>query len=63
MNDLLRVQAPPQAAAPARPLRVVLVDEELPYPPRSGKRIRTLGLIERLAARPPLAEDDTCVAV
>jgi glycosyltransferase involved in cell wall biosynthesis len=27
------------------------VDEELPYPPVSGKRIRTLGLIERLARR------------
>jgi glycosyltransferase involved in cell wall biosynthesis len=30
---------------------VVLVDEELPYPPVSGKRIRTLGLVERLARR------------
>jgi glycosyltransferase involved in cell wall biosynthesis len=32
-------------------LRVVLVDEELPYPPTSGKRIRTLNLTLRLAKR------------
>jgi glycosyltransferase involved in cell wall biosynthesis len=38
---------------PARvgPLDVVLVDEELPYPPTSGKRIRTLNLTLRLARR------------
>jgi glycosyltransferase involved in cell wall biosynthesis len=30
-------------------LRVVMVDEELPYPPTSGKRIRTLNLTLRLA--------------
>ncbi len=34
---------------PARPLRIVMVDEELPYPPTSGKRIRTLNLTLRLA--------------
>jgi glycosyltransferase involved in cell wall biosynthesis len=34
-----------------RPLHVVLVDEELPYPPISGKRIRTLNLTLRLARR------------
>jgi polysaccharide biosynthesis protein PslH len=28
--------------------RVVLVDEELPYPPNSGKRIRALNLVTRL---------------
>jgi glycosyltransferase involved in cell wall biosynthesis len=33
------------------PLRVVLVDEELPYPANSGKRIRTLNLTLRLARR------------
>jgi glycosyltransferase involved in cell wall biosynthesis len=33
------------------PLRVVLVDEELPYPANSGKRIRTLNLVLRLARR------------
>src|SRR5262245_58486232 len=38
-------------ASPARPLHVVLVDEELPYPPLSGKRIRTLNLTLRLARR------------
>ena len=34
-----------------RPLHVVVVDEELPYPPNSGKRIRTLNLLLPLAAR------------
>ena len=37
-------------AAP-KPLHVVIVDEELPYPPTSGKRIRTLNLTLRLARR------------
>lgn len=32
-------------------LRVVILDEELPYPPNSGKRIRTLNLTLRLARR------------
>jgi glycosyltransferase involved in cell wall biosynthesis len=32
-----------------RRLHVVIVDEELPYPPTSGKRIRTLNLTLRLA--------------
>jgi len=41
-----------QEPAPAgRRLRVVIVDEELPYPPISGKRIRTLNLVLRLARR------------
>jgi glycosyltransferase involved in cell wall biosynthesis len=40
------------ARAPAgRRLHVVIVDEELPYPPTSGKRIRTLNLVLRLAPR------------
>ena len=30
---------------------MVIVDEELPYPPNSGKRIRTLNLLLRLASR------------
>jgi glycosyltransferase involved in cell wall biosynthesis len=34
-----------------RRLQVVIVDEELPYPANSGKRIRTLNLILRLARR------------
>ena len=42
---------PDLAVAPPRPLRVVVVDEELPYPPTSGKRIRTYNLVRRLAAR------------
>ena len=34
-----------------KPLRIVMVDEELPFPPTSGKRLRTLNLTLRLAAR------------
>ena len=44
-------EPPDLVVAPARPLRVVLVDEELPYPPTSGKRIRTYNLVRRLAPR------------
>src|SRR4051794_8595307 len=33
------------------PLRVVVVDEELPFPATSGKRIRTWNLLKRLAPR------------
>jgi glycosyltransferase involved in cell wall biosynthesis len=33
------------------PLDVCIVDEELPWPPTSGKRIRTMGLVSRLARR------------
>ncbi|WP_165250224.1 glycosyltransferase [Paludisphaera soli] len=32
-------------------MRVAIVDEELPYPPDSGKRIRTFQLVRRLALR------------
>ncbi|MBN2580005.1 MAG: glycosyltransferase [Pirellulales bacterium] len=32
-------------------MRVVIIDEELPYPPNSGKRIRTLNLLLPLARR------------
>ncbi len=39
------------SAVAARPLHVVMIDEELPYPPLSGKRIRTLSLTARLARR------------
>src|SRR5262245_42936899 len=35
----------------SRRLHVAIVDEELPYPPISGKRIRTLNLTLRLARR------------
>jgi glycosyltransferase involved in cell wall biosynthesis len=41
----------PSATRSASALRVVMVDEELPYPPTSGKRIRTLNLTLRLARR------------
>jgi glycosyltransferase involved in cell wall biosynthesis len=37
--------------ATQRQLHVVMIDEELPYPPISGKRIRTLNLTQRLADR------------
>ena len=48
--------AEPLRALPARPappgaMRVVVVDEELPYPANSGKRIRTLNLTLPLARR------------
>jgi glycosyltransferase involved in cell wall biosynthesis len=32
-------------------LHVVIVDEELPYPPNTGKRLRTFNLVSRLARR------------
>src|SRR5260370_11419679 len=37
------------SSALGRGFRVVLVDEELPFPANSGKRIRTLNLMTRLA--------------
>lgn len=45
-NERIEVRCPAEG-----PLHVVVVDEELPYPANSGKRIRTLNLIGRLAAR------------
>ncbi len=42
---------PPTPPSASRPLNVVIVDEELPYPANSGKRIRTLNLTLRLARR------------
>jgi glycosyltransferase involved in cell wall biosynthesis len=39
------------APAGRKELHVTIVDEELPYPPTSGKRIRTLNLTLRLARR------------
>lgn len=41
------------ASAPTDPgrLRVLVIDEDLPSPPDSGKRIRTWNLLRRLAAR------------
>src|SRR5579872_2092453 len=52
--SLLSGPATPPTPPPrvgARPLHVAVVDEELPYPPLSGKRIRTLNLTLRLARR------------
>jgi polysaccharide biosynthesis protein PslH len=34
-----------------RRLKVLVLDEEIPYPPNSGKRIRTWNLLQRLAKR------------
>jgi glycosyltransferase involved in cell wall biosynthesis len=53
LPDTLQALArhPDRALGRDRPLRVVIVDEELPYPPLSGKRIRTLNLTLRLARR------------
>ena len=45
------LETPLAASRMSRPLNVVIVDEELPYPPTSGKRIRTLNLTLRLAQR------------
>lgn len=46
-----RLDRAPATTTPRRdPLHVVLVDEELPYPPVTGKRIRTYNLVTRAAA-------------
>jgi glycosyltransferase involved in cell wall biosynthesis len=47
--------APPAADRTVRRLHVVVVDEELPYPMNSGKRLRTLNLLLRLARRHRIA--------
>src|SRR6266545_3239449 len=41
----------PREGVPMRPLRVAVLDEELPFPATSGKRIRTFNLLSRLAER------------
>src|SRR5947209_9506653 len=46
-----QADGPARGEAGGRPLHVAVVDEELPYPPTSGKRIRTLNLVLRLAPR------------
>ena len=51
MHSATLTTAPAPSPSAGHPLRVVLVDEELPYPPTSGKRIRTLNLTLRLARR------------
>jgi glycosyltransferase involved in cell wall biosynthesis len=50
MNDTQISSASTRRTA-AVPLNVVLIDEELPYPLLSGKRLRTMGLVSRLARR------------
>ena len=52
MTTLLETTSGKPVLPPScKPLHVALVDEELPYPPTSGKRIRTLNLTLRLAQR------------
>src|SRR6476619_6221854 len=53
MTNLIESPFALNRASPRRspPLHVAMVDEELPYPPTSGKRIRTLNLTLRLARR------------
>jgi glycosyltransferase involved in cell wall biosynthesis len=52
MHAATRTHSPTRSpATPARTLHVVLVDEVLPFPARTGKRIRTLNLTLRLAQR------------
>src|SRR5262245_44101275 len=52
MHTLPLLTPPAYKPRPApRRLHVAVVDEELPYPPTSGKRIRTLNLTLRLARR------------
>ena len=43
--------APSQTSADPRRLRVLMIDEEFPYPPNAGKRIRSWNLLRRLASR------------
>jgi glycosyltransferase involved in cell wall biosynthesis len=50
-TQLPAAPAVPATELPPQPLNVVVVDEELPYPPTSGKRIRSLNLTLRLARR------------
>ena len=49
MIEATKVSAAVGQPAPAR-LRVLVLDEEFPFPPNSGKRIRTWNLLRRLAA-------------
>lgn len=58
ITDRDRLKAPLRTPKPRarncsvpRRLSVAIVDEELPYPPNSGKRIRTLNLVLRLSRR------------
>ena len=41
----------PKQANPRRRLKVLVLDEYLPYPPNSGKPIRTWNLLKRMATR------------
>jgi glycosyltransferase involved in cell wall biosynthesis len=49
--NLVNFASSPIRAKSAQALHVVIVDEELPYPPTSGKRVRSLNLALRLARR------------
>jgi glycosyltransferase involved in cell wall biosynthesis len=43
--------ASPAPVKVGRRLRVLVIDEELPYPPNTGKRVRTWNLLRRLAGQ------------
>lgn len=51
MAAAIQWEATATSAGAARRLRVLVLDEALPYPPDSGKRLRTWHLLRRLAAR------------
>jgi polysaccharide biosynthesis protein PslH len=51
MKQTERAALPPANRTSGHQLHVVMIDEELPYPPTSGKRIRTLNLTLRVARR------------
>jgi polysaccharide biosynthesis protein PslH len=55
MNRSLSLRDSPLSAATqgseSVSLRVLVLDEEIPYPPNAGKRIRTWNLLKRLAQR------------
>jgi glycosyltransferase involved in cell wall biosynthesis len=60
----------PMTAETKRALKVLVLDEEIPYPPDSGKRIRTWNLLKRLAQNHRVhllcygrAEDPSCAAL
>jgi len=45
----------PESPVSGRGLRVLVLDEWIPYPPDSGKRARTWNILRRLARRHDLA--------
>ena len=54
LADFHRDPSIPSPIKRSQKMRVAILDEELPYPPNTGKRIRTLNLITELARRQEL---------